>query len=85
MVEGRSEEEAISRLINLLLLTSTVMEMFRVLHLPHVERLVELTLVGQHFMEASSAKLPIFLVAAVVVAFWPMDHSYVFLFPVCGA
>lgn len=84
-MEGRSEEEAIFRLISLLLLTGIVMEMFRLLPLPHMERSVELTLGSQCFMKECRAKLPLLPAAAVIVPFCPADHSYVLPFPACEA
>ena len=85
MAEGRSEEDAMFRLISLPLLTGTVMEMFGLLPLPHMERSAELTLGSQCFMEESRAERPLLPIAAAVVPFGPADHSCALLFPACEA
>lgn len=80
MAEGRSEEEAMFRLISLPLLTGTVMEMFGLLPLPHMERSAELTLGSQCFMEESRAERPLLPAAAVVVPFGPATTAARFCF-----
>lgn len=67
------------RLISLPLLTGTVMEMFRLLPLPHMERSAELTLGSQCFMEESRAERPL-LPGAAVVPFGPATTAARFCF-----
>lgn len=68
------------RLISLPLLTGTVMEMFGLLPLPHMERSAELTLGSQCFMEESRAERPLLPAAAVVVPFGPATTAARFCF-----